>query len=250
MIRLKNEDEINGIRKSCHLLADMFKAVIPQVKAGMSTKELDDLCKKFIIAHGGKPAWYRENFPGAACISINDEVIHGIPSKKRIIKDGDIVSIDVGIDLDGYISDSTHSVLVGNVDSKIRKLDEVTLECLKAGIEACRVGNRIKDISKAVYDIASRHGYGVVYDYCGHGVGLDVHEDPNIPNVVDWGGANPRIQSGMVLASEPMINLGTADVVLAGDDWTVLTADGLPSAHEEHTVAVFADHTEILTALD
>lgn len=216
----------------------------------MSTKELDDLCKKFIIAHGGKPAWYRENFPGAACISINDEVIHGIPSKKRIIKDGDIVSIDVGIDLDGYISDSTHSVLVGNVDSKIRKLDEVTLECLKAGIEACRVGNRIKDISKAVYDIASRHGYGVVYDYCGHGVGLDVHEDPNIPNVVDWGGANPRIQSGMVLAIEPMINLGTADVVLADDDWTVLTADGLPSAHEEHTVAVFADHTEILTALD
>ena len=250
MIRLKNEDEINGIRKSCHLLADMFKAVIPQVKAGISTKELDDLCKKFIIAHGGKPAWYRENFPGAACISINDEVIHGIPSKKRIIKDGDIVSIDVGIDLDGYISDSTHSVLVGNVDSKIRKLDEVTLECLKAGIEACRVGNRIKDISKAVYDIASRHGYGVVYDYCGHGVGLDVHEDPNIPNVVDWGGANPRIQSGMVLALEPMINLGTADVVLADDDWTVLTADGLPSAHEEHTVAVFADHTEILTALD
>ena len=241
---------MNGIRKSCHLLADMFKAVIPQVKAGMSTKELDDLCKKFIIAHGGKPAWYRENFPGAACISINDEVIHGIPSKKRIIKDGDIVSIDVGIDLDGYISDSTHSVLVGNVDSKIRKLDEVTLECLKAGIEACRVGNRIKDISKAVYDIASRHGYGVVYDYCGHGVGLDVHEDPNIPNVVDWGGANPRIQSGMVLAIEPMINLGTADVVLADDDWTVLTADGLPSAHEEHTVAVFADHTEILTALD
>lgn len=250
MIRLKNEDEINGIRKSCHLLVDMFKAVIPQVKAGISTKELDDLCKKFIIAHGGKPAWYRENFPGAACISINDEVIHGIPSKKRIIKDGDIVSIDVGIDLDGYISDSTHSVLVGNVDSKIRKLDEVTLECLKAGIEACRVGNRIKDISKAVYDIASRHGYGVVYDYCGHGVGLDVHEDPNIPNVVDWGGANPRIQSGMVLAIEPMINLGTADVVLADDDWTVLTADGLPSAHEEHTVAVFADHTEILTALD
>lgn len=250
MIRLKNEDEINGIRKSCHLLADMFKSVIPQVKAGMSTKELDDLCKKFIIAHGGKPAWYRENFPGAACISINDEVIHGIPSKKRIIKDGDIVSIDVGIDLDGYISDSTHSVLVGNVDSKIRKLDEVTLECLKAGIEACRVGNRIKDISKAVYDIASRHGYGVVYDYCGHGVGLDVHEDPNIPNVVDWGGANPRIQSGMVLAIEPMINLGTADVVLADDDWTVLTADGLSSAHEEHTVAVFADHTEILTALD
>lgn len=249
MIRLKNDDEIVGIRKSCWLLAEMFREVIPQVKAGMSTKEIDDLCKKFITGHGGKPAWYRENFPGAACISINSEVIHGIPSKKRIVKDGDIVSLDVGIDLDGYISDSTHSVLVGNVDKKVRKLDEVTLECLQAGIEACRAGNRISDISKAVYEIASKHGYGVVYDYCGHGVGLDVHEDPNIPNVPGWGGANPRIQAGMVLAIEPMINLGTADVVVADDDWTVLTADGLPSAHEEHTVAVFSDHTEILTAL-
>ena len=165
MIRLKNREEIEGIRKSCHLLADMFNEIIPQVKAGMTTKDVDDICKKFMVQHGGKPAWYRENFPGAICISINDEVIHGIPSKKRIIKDGDIVSIDVGIDLDGYISDSTHSVLVGNVDPKIRKLDEVTLECLKAGIEACRVGNRIKDISRAVEEIARKHGYGIVYDY-------------------------------------------------------------------------------------
>lgn len=250
MIRLKNREEIEGIRKSCHLLADMFNEIIPQVKAGMTTKDVDDICKKFMVQHGGKPAWYRENFPGAICISINDEVIHGIPSKKRIIKDGDIVSIDVGIDLDGYISDSTHSVLVGNVDPKIRKLDEVTLECLKAGIEACRVGNRIKDISRAVEEIARKHGYGIVYDYCGHGVGLDVHEDPNIPNVSDWGGPNPRIQEGMVLAIEPMINLGTDDVVLADDDWTVLTADGLASAHEEHTVVVFKDHTEILTDLN
>lgn len=249
MIRLKNEDEINGIRKSCHLLAEMFKEVIPQVKAGMSTKQVDDLCKNFIIGHGGTPAWYREDFPGAACISVNEEVIHGIPSAKKIIRDGDIVCIDVGIDLDGYISDSTHSVLVGNVSEKVRKLDEVTLEALQAGIDACRVGNRIKDISRAVYEVAAKHGYGVVYDYCGHGVGLDVHEDPSVPNVPDWGGANPRIQPGMVLAIEPMINLGTADVKTAKDGWTVLTCDGLPSAHEEHTVAVFEDHTEILTKL-
>lgn len=249
MIRLKNEDEINAIRKSCQLLAQMFKEVIPQVKAGMSTKQVDDICKKFIIGHGGKPAWYQEGFPGAACISINEEVIHGIPSEKRIIADGDIVSLDVGINLDGYISDSTHSVLVGNVSPKIKKLDEVTLEALQAGIDACRVGNRIKDISRAVYDVVAKHGYGVVYDYCGHGVGLDVHEDPSIPNVPNWGGANPRIQAGMVLAIEPMINLGTADVITAEDGWTVLTADGLPSAHEEHTVAVFEDHTEILTKL-
>ena len=250
MIRLKTPEQINGIRKSCHLTADMFNELIPKIHAGMSTYDIDMLFKNYIISHGGKPAWYREGFKGAVCISINEEVIHGIPSKKRIVREGDLVSLDVGIDLDGYISDSTHSVLVGNVDPKIRKLDEVTLECLQAGIEACKVGNRIKDISRAVEAIARKHGYGIVYDYCGHGVGLDVHEDPNIPNVSDWGGQNPRIQAGMVLAIEPMINLGTDDVVLADDDWTVLTADGLASAHEEHTVAVFKDHTEVLTALD
>ena len=249
MIRLKNLDEINGIRKSCHLLADMFNCVLPQVKAGLSTKDVDDLCKDFIVSHGGTPAWYSEGFPGAACISINNEVIHGIPSKKRIIKDGDLVSIDVGINLNGFISDSTHSVLVGNVKPELKKLDEVTLECLAAGIEACRVGNRISDISNAIYEIAKKHDYGVVYDYCGHGVGLSVHEDPSVPNC-PFRGLNPRIREGMVLAIEPMINLGTDEVYVADDDWTVLTEDGLASAHEEHTVAVFADHTEILTDLN
>ncbi|MCR5045602.1 MAG: type I methionyl aminopeptidase [Treponema sp.] len=250
MIRLKNEKQIEGIRKSCHLLADMFNFVIPQVKAGMSTKDVDDLCKNFMISHGGKPAWYQEDFPGAACISINEEVIHGIPSKKRIIHDGDLVSLDVGINLDGYISDSCHTVLVGNVKPELRKLDEVTLECLQAGIAACKAGNRIGDISRAVNDIAVKHGYGVVYDYCGHGVGLDVHEDPSIPNTPDALDSNPRIQAGMVLAIEPMINLGTADVHVLSDNWTVVTDDGKPSAHEEHTVAVFKDYTEILTNLN
>ena len=249
MIRLKNEDEINGIRKSCHLLADMFNEILPKVKAGMSTKDVDDLCRNFITRSGGKPAWFREGFPSAACVSINEEVIHGVPSKKRIIHDGDLVSIDVGIDLNGYISDSTHSVLVGNVRPEWRKLDEVTLECLYAGIDACRVGNRISDITSAVYEIAKKHGYGVVYDYCGHGVGIDVHEEPNIPNSPS-SGANPRIQPGMVLAIEPMINLGTPSVHVHKNNWTVLTDDGLCSAHEEHTVAVFEDHTEILTDLN
>jgi len=250
MIRLKNDKQIDGIRKSCHLLADMFKFVIPQVKAGMSTKDVDDLCKHFIVSHGGKPAWYKEDFPGAACISINEEVIHGIPSKKKIIQDGDLVSLDVGIDLDGYISDSTHSVLVGNVKPELKKLDDVTLECLQAGIAACKTGNRIGDIARAVQEIAEKHGYGIVYEYCGHGVGLDVHEDPSIPNTLDALDSNPRIQAGMVLAIEPMINLGTADVRVLDDGWTVVTADGKPSAHEEHTVAVFRDHTEILTDLN
>lgn len=249
MIRLKNDDEIAGIRKSCHLLADMFNEVIPQVRAGMSTKSVDDICRKFIVSHGGKSAWRREDFPGVVCISVNNEVIHGVPSTKRIIHDGDLVSIDAGIDLDGYISDSTHTVEVGSPRPEWKALHSVTLECLAAGIQACVAGARIKDISTAVNSIAVAHGYGVVYDYCGHGVGLDVHEDPSVPNAPSRG-PNPRIQSGMVLAIEPMINLGTADVMLASNGWTVLTADGKASAHEEHTVAVFDDRAEVLTALD
>lgn len=248
MIRLKNEKQIEGIRKSCQLLADMYRHVIPLVQAGMSTYEIDELCKEFIIHHGGKPAWYAEDFPGAACISVNDEVIHGIPSRKRKIENGDIVSLDVGIDLGGYISDSAHTVQIGKVSPAAEKLMSITKECLTAGIAACKVGNRIGDISHAVYEVATKAGFGVVYEYCGHGVGLSVHEDPSIPNVPSRG-ANPRIQPGMVLAIEPMINLGSGDVLLEDDDWTVITADGSLSAHEEHTVAVFADHTEILTEI-
>ena len=249
MIRLKNEKQINGIRKSCQLLADMYKHVIPLVQAGMTTHDIDELCKEFIIHHGGKPAWYAEDFPGAACISINDEVIHGIPSKKRKIESGDIVSLDVGIDLDGYISDSAHTVKVGKVSPAAEKLIAVTKQCLEAGIAACKVGNRIGDISHAVYEVATKAGFGVVYEYCGHGVGLSVHEDPSVPNVPSRG-ANPRIQPGMVLAIEPMINIGTDEVLLEDDDWTVITADGSLSAHEEHTVAVFSDHTEVLTKMN
>lgn len=250
MIRLKNEKEIEGIRTSCHALADLFREVVPQVHPGMSTKDVDDLVTKFIKKVGGKPAWISEGFPAATCISINNQVIHGIPSKSRIIKDGDLVSLDIGINLDGYISDSTHTVQVGNVKEEYRRLVKATRESLVAGIAACVAGNRIRDISNAVNDVANgRYGYGVVYDYCGHGVGLDVHEDPSIPNLPQ-GGPNPRIQSGMVLAIEPMINLGTADVETLDDGWTVVTADGKVSCHEEHTVAVFPDHTEVLTACD
>lgn len=249
MIHLKNEDQINKIRKACHITADMFNELIPKIKAGQTTKEIDKMFEDYILAHGGKPAWWREDYPGSVCISINNEVIHGLPSKKRVLKEGDLVSLDVGIDLDGYISDTTHSVEIGKVPPKVKKLHEVTIECLNAGIAACKVGNRISDIANAVYDIASKHGYGVVYDYCGHGVGIDVHEDPSVPNC-PFRGANPRIKPGMVLAIEPMINLGTADVEVLDDGWTVVTCDGEVSCHEEHTVAVFEDHTEVLTDLN
>ncbi len=228
MIRLKNDEQIVKIRKSCHELADLFNEIIPRVKPGVSTKEIDDWCVEFVRKHGGKPAWYSEGFPGCACTSINDHVIHGIPSKHDIVHDGDIVSLDIGINLDGYISDSCHTVMVGNVRPEHRKLVRVTREALLAGIGACVKGNRLSDIAKAVTEVCEKqNGYGVVYDYCGHGVGLDVHEDPSVPNNYPFRGPNPRIQP-----------------------WTVVTADGKWSCHEEHTVAVFPDHTEILTDLD
>lgn len=248
MIRLKNEKQIAGIRESCHLLAQLYNQLIPIVKngAGMSTRDIDDICVEFIKKHGGIPAWYAEDFDGAACISINDEVIHGIPSRKRKIHNGDLVSLDIGIDLNGYISDSATTVPVGKVSDEAEKLISVTKECLAAGIAACKAGNRIRDIGVAVSGVAEAHGYGVVYDFCGHGVGLAVHEDPSVPNL-PMSGANPRIQPGMVLAIEPMINLGVPEVEELDDGWTIVTADGKISCHEEHTVAVFADHTEVLT---
>lgn len=250
MIYLKNDDQIKMIRKSCHLLADLFNEIIPKVKPGVSTKEIDGWCVDFAKKHGATPAWYAEDFPGCACISINNQVIHGIPSKKRFVEEGDLVSLDIGLNLDGYISDSTHTVMVGNVKPEHKKLVMATREGLKAGIEACKVGNRISDISRAVYEVCKgKYNYGVVYDYCGHGVGLEVHEDPSIPNCPSHG-PNPRIQNGMVLAIEPMINEGTDDVETDKSGWTVLTCDGSWSCHEEHTVAVFPDHTEILTDLN
>ena len=249
MIRIKNEKQIDGIRKSCKALARLYRALIPMVKEGVTTGELDDFCVDFIKKAGGKPAWYAEKFPGAACISINNEVIHGIPSKNRVIHNGDLVSLDIGIDLGGYISDSAVTVPVGKATARELELIDTTKRCLEAGIEACRAGNRIGDISRAVYDIAAGEGFGVVYEYCGHGVGLGVHEDPQIPNVPERG-PNPRIVPGMVLAIEPMINMGSGDVDMLDDDWTVVTADGQKSCHMEHTVAVFADHTEILTMLN
>lgn len=249
MIRIKNEKQINGIRKSCKLLAALYQNLLPEVKPGVTTAALDEWCVRFIKEHGGTPAWYAEDFPGAVCVSINEEVIHGIPSKHRVVKQGDLVSLDIGIDLDGYISDSAKTVGVGAISERESKLIEVTQKCLDAGIAACKVGNRISDISRAVYEIAREAGFGVVYEYCGHGVGLKVHEEPNVPNVPSRRGPNPRIVPGMVLAIEPMITLGSDDVDLMPDGWTIVTADKSKACHIEHTVAVFADHTEVLTTL-
>ncbi len=248
MIRLKNDTQILGIKKSCKLLAQLFDSVLPQIKAGMTTMDIDYLCKTFIESHGGVPAWYSQDFPGAANVSVNNEIIHGVPKKSKHLKDGDIVSVDVGIDLGGYYSDASRTIAIGQISDEAARLIEVTEKCFWAGFEACKVGNRIRDISEAVFDVADSAGYGVVTDYCGHGVGLDVHEDPSVPNY-PFRGPNKRIQAGMVLAIEPMINAGTGDVDMLDDGWTVITADGELSSHYENTIAVFPDHSEVLTIL-
>lgn len=245
MIQLKNEQQIEGIAASAEILKATFSVVEKTIRTGMTTAELDKIVYNTITEAGARPAFLNYmGFPASACISINEEVIHGIPGP-RIIKEGDLVSVDIGVDLGGFISDRAYTFAVGKISTREQELLTVTQAALQAGIEAAVPGNRIKDISRAIYEAASE--YGVVYEYCGHGVGLSVHEEPSIPNVVGVRGKNPRIKAGMVLALEPMINLGTADVDLLSDEWTVVTADGLKSAHFEHTVAVTADGNRVLT---
>ena len=249
MIKLKTPLQIQGIRRSCSLLSSLFSEMKSLVKPGITPLELDTFARNYIVAHGGRPAFLGyEGYPASLCVSVNRTVIHGIPDGSRL-DEGDIVGLDCGIDLDGYYSDAAVTYPVGTISSERRKLLLVTKECLDRAIFAMHPGKRIHDISRAVFSHATANGYGVVRQYCGHGVGLDIHEDPQIPNYVS-GGANPRMVPGMVLAIEPMINLGTGDVKLLEDDWTVVTLDGKPSAHYEHTVAILEDGIEVLTSWD
>jgi methionyl aminopeptidase len=251
MIRLKNEKQIDGIRKSCKMLSAMYRELIPLVKPGVQTVEIDRWVQNWIKQAGGKPVFlgYRQPknhipYPAAICISVNDEVIHGIPSKRRI-REGDLVGLDCGIELDGYISDQAVSVEAGRVSREVHDLNMTARDCLYRGIAAMKAGDRLLQIARAVEGYANGRGYSVVRDYCGHGVGFSLHEDPQVPNYPH--GANPRMNNGMVLAVEPMINTGTGDVEVLDDGWTVVTADGMFSAHWEHTAAIFNGKTEILT---
>ena len=249
MIRLKNEKQIDGIRKSCRMLSAMYRELIPLVKPGLETIEIDRWVHNWIKKAGGKPAFLgvgskKAPFPASICISINNEVIHGIPSRRKIVS-GDLVSLDCGITLDGYISDQAITLEAGRVSPEAHKLSVVTCECLYEGIRSAKSGNRLLQISRAVYEHATASGFGVVSQFSGHGVGLALHEDPQISNIPK--GPNPRLSAGMVLAIEPMINAGTGDVVILNDGWTVVTSDKKLSAHWEHTIAIFSDHTELLT---
>ena len=250
MIRLKNVKQLEGIRESCRMLVAMFGDLVPHVQIGIETRDLDIWVREWIKKAGGKPAFlgYGEGgtpYPAALCVSINDQVIHGIPSRRKIA-DGDLVSLDCGIDLGGHFSDKAVTVAVGKVSREAAELVRVTQECLALAVAQARPGNRVHQISRAVYAHAKEHGYGVVHQYCGHGVGFSPHEDPQVPNYPS-NGPNPRMGEGLVIAVEPMINLGTGDVEVLEDDWTVVTADGKLSSHCEHTVAFFRDHSEVLT---
>lgn len=248
MIQLKSSKEINAIRDSSKILAEVHFELAKMIEPGIPTKELDAFAQQYIENRGGTPAFLGYmGYPATLNVSINEEVIHGIPGDRKL-EEGDIVSMDCGVELGGYYSDMARTVPVGAISQDVEQLVSVTYESLYKGIEHVKVKNRIKDISRAIYDYVNQYGYGVVREYCGHGVGYSQHEEPQVPNYISRG-ANPRLKKGMVVAIEPMINLGGSEVEVLDDDWTVVTKDGSPSAHWEHTVAIFDDHTEILTEL-
>jgi methionyl aminopeptidase len=216
------------------------------IAPGISTGELNQRAHDYIVQREAKPSFLGYmGYPASVCVSINEEVIHGIPGKRRL-KEGDIVSLDIGVEYKSFFSDMARTYPVGAVSPARRKLVDVTRECLELGTAQAVCGNRIHDISRAIYGHATNNGFGVVRQYCGHGVGFAMHEDPQIPNYVGEG-PNPRLKAGMIIAIEPMINAGTWEVKVLSDDWTVVTKDRGDSAHFEYTLAVLKDNTEILT---
>ena len=248
MIILKSQREINYLRDAGQIVAGALAEVKKAVKPEMTTMEIDRIAEQYIKRKGAVPAFKGYGgFPGNVCTSVNEQVVHGIPGPRKL-KNGDNVSIDIGALINGYVGDAAITVPVGEVDAEVQRLLDVTEESLYRGIEQARVGNRLGDISHSIQAYAEAQGYGVVRDYVGHGIGRNMHEDPQVPNFGPPG-RGPRLKSGMTLAIEPMVNLGTFEVKTLDDDWTVVTADGKRSAHFEHTVAITSDGPEILTKL-
>lgn len=250
MIYLKTPSEIEMIRKSCQIIGALLDALTELVKPGISTMELDSYAEDFIRSRGGIPSFkgYQipglKPFPGTLCTSVNEVIVHGFPSRDLILKEGDIIGIDVGVIKDGYHGDAARTYAVGTVSEEAKRLMEITRESLSRGIAAAIKGNRIGDISHAIGSFVAAHGYFVADDLTGHGVGKQLHEDPQIPNS-GKPGRGPRIYPGMTLAIEPMVNIGTNRVKEHGWEFTV--ADGSLSAHFEHTILVTETGTEILT---
>lgn len=251
MIPIKNPDAVARMRQSCAVAAAVLARLKECVRPGITTYDLDQVGRELIAAHGARSADYgyqhnHRRFPAYICVSVNEEVVHGIGSIKRVLRDGDIVSLDVTVEHQGYIGDNAITVPVGRIEPGLEKLLAVTEQALGIGIRQAQVGNRIGDISRAIQAHVEGHGFSVVRDLVGHGVGLSMHEPPEIPNF-GRAGAGEKIKPGMTLAIEPMVNLGERYTRTLDDGWTVVTVDGLPSAHFEHTVLTTAKGPEILT---
>jgi methionyl aminopeptidase len=248
VIELKSAREIGLMRRGGHLLADVVARLRETVKPGLSTLEIDEDVEAFIRSRGALPAFkgYR-GFPATVCISINEEVVHGIPSAHRRIKEGDIVGLDLGCIVEGYYADCAFTLAIGDVPPKVQQLLDVTRDSLDVAIAECRGGRRLSDVSHAVQAHVERHGFSVVRAFVGHGIGRALHEDPQIPNFGDPG-RGPQLRPGMVLAIEPMVTMGSWEVKVLDDGWTAVTRDGSLAAHFEHTIAVTDDEPEVLTS--
>ncbi len=249
MIHLKTPAEIDTIARGGAILAALYRELPAQLQPGVTTAELDRWAEAFIRSHSGAEPAFKGlyGFPATLCISVNHEVVHGIPSVRRRIVEGDLVSVDCGVKLDGFYADSAVTLAVGEPAPEARQLVEETREALFQGIAEARLGNRLGDVGAAIQEVADRHGYGVVRELVGHGVGRSPHEEPQVPNFGKRG-KGMKLVEGLVIAIEPMFNLGTAGVRTLPDRWTVVTADRKVSAHWEHTVAITADGPRILTA--
>ena len=246
MIIIKTEEEIERMRASNRLAGQVRDAVAAAARPGITTGELAEYARELIEKGGGKCGFYGyHGYPGQICVSVNDEVVHGIPGARRI-ELGDIVSLDIGVLLDGFYGDTATTVMVGVTDPEVMKLVRVTREALEAGLERVRPGAHLSDVSHAIQKFAEGSGFSVVRDFVGHGIGRELHEDPQIPNF-GRAGRGPKLRKGMTLAIEPMVNMGRAKVKVLDDQWTVVTKDGGWSAHFEHTVLVTADGMEILS---
>jgi methionyl aminopeptidase len=251
VIYIKTKKEIDFIRESCKIVAETLQLIKANVKTGVTTLELDRIAEDYILSNGATAAFkgYSQggavDFPGSICTSIDEAVVHGIPGD-RILREGEIVSLDVGVYKNGYFGDGAISVAVGEISSEKRKLLEITEKSLYIGIEKAIADNRVHDISYAIQSYVEFNGFSVVRELCGHGVGKYLHEDPSVPNFGKQG-TGPKLRNGMTLAVEPMVNMGKQQVKTGPDGWTVLTSDGLPSAHFEHTILISNGKPEILT---
>ncbi|MDQ3021992.1 MAG: type I methionyl aminopeptidase [Bacteroidota bacterium] len=250
MSLIKSSKEIELIKESCRIVSEVFVYIKDFIKEGITTGEIDKLVEKYILSMDAYPAFKgykvkKKVFPSSSCISVNDEVVHGIPGNK-VLKNGDIVSIDVGVKKNGYYGDGAYTFAVGEISSKKSKLLRITEESLYKGIAMAIEGNEVNDISVAIQNYVEGSGYGIVRELVGHGIGKNLHEDPSIPNFYS-SASNQKLYEGMVLAIEPMVNYGTYKVYQKNDGWTIATKDEEPSAHFEHTVLVQKDKPQILT---